>query len=624
MIALQNIKKNLATASVILVTCGALNTTLAQNDTVRYVGKTLSNIDYHHGQLSPAVGVHATQIMRASREHPEKSDGFGWTYNHQPTMAYWNNTFYLEYLSDPTGEHIPPSQTFIMSSKDGVSWTMPKVIFPIYRIPDGWKKEGVDGVAKNLDAIMHQRMGFYTSQDKRLFALAYYGIAMDAKDDPNDGKGIGRVIREIKKDGNYGEIYFIRYNKSWDKSKSAFPFYTKSKDKGFKKACEEILSEPLIVQQWVEEADRDDELIPLQKPYKAFSYYHLPNGNVVGLWKHALTSISKNGGKSWEYMPLRAPGFVNSNAKIWGQKTSDNRYATVYNPSEYRWPLAISTSDDGLNYTDLLLVHGEISPMRYGGNYKSAGPQYVRGITENNGTPPDGKLWVSYSVNKEDIWVASVPVPVTSVVTKDVNDVFNNLPDGEELKMWNTYDLAWASTKLETNSDGSKCLILRDKDAFDYARAERVIPFATKMEATFIVKPEQNNHGLLQIEFQNKQGLPAVRLVFDADGEVKVKNGARFSGIAKYEANKEYKITVNLEVKSRSYTVKVNEGKESTKIFYAPVDGFERIMFRTGEQRYSPNPDTAPDTPDFDDLEDTGKEIPEAVFNIKSLVTKKL
>nr|HMQ45652.1 six-hairpin glycosidase [Mariniflexile sp.] len=53
----------------------------AQQDTIKYVGKTLSNIDYHHGQLSPAVGVHATQIMRASREHPEKADGFGWTYN---------------------------------------------------------------------------------------------------------------------------------------------------------------------------------------------------------------------------------------------------------------------------------------------------------------------------------------------------------------------------------------------------------------------------------------------------------------------------------------------------------------------------------------------------------------
>nr|WP_244860215.1 hypothetical protein [Flavobacterium psychroterrae] len=141
---------------------------------------------------------------------------------------------------------------------------------------------------------------------------------------------------------------------------------------------------------------------------------------------------------------------------------------------------------------------------------------------------------------------------------------------------------------------------------------------------TFTVKPEQNNHGLLQVEFQNKQGLPAVRLTFDADGQLKTKTGARFNTIAKYEAGKEYKVNVKLNVKTRSYTIKVNDEKESTRIFYAPVDGFERIMFRTGEQRYSPNADTEPDTDDYDDLPQTGKLIPEAVFNIQSLITKKL
>nr|WP_315155534.1 exo-alpha-sialidase [uncultured Flavobacterium sp.] len=624
MIAFQNIKTNIVTATTILLSCVAVNSAQAQQDTIRYTGKTLSNVDYHHGQLSPAVGVHATQIMRASREHPEKADGFGWTYNHQSMMAYWNNTFYLHYLSDPSGEHIPPSQTFMMTSKDGVTWTKPAVLFPIYHVPDGFKKEGVESVAKNIDAIMHQRMGFYVSSDNRLLATGYYGVALDKKDDPNDRKGIGRVIREIYKDGTYGPIYFIRYNKTGNPLPTTFPFYTKSKDKKFIKACDELMSKPLLMQQWVEEADRDDELIPLKKQYKAFNYYHLPNGNVVGLWKFALTSLSKDNGKTWEYTPLRAPGFVNSNAKIWGQKTSDNRYATVYNPSEYRWPLAISISDDGLNYKDLLLVHGEVSPMRYGGNYKSAGPQYVRGILEGNGTPPDGKLWVSYSVNKEDIWVASVPVPVTSEVKENANDVFNDLPNGEELKLWNTYDLSWASTKIEKKTDGKKWLTLRDQDFFDYSRAERVIPFAQKMEATFTVKPEQNNHGLLQVEFQNKQGLPAIRIVFDSDGEIKVKHGARHGGIGKYEAGKEYTITVKLDVTSRSYTVKVNDSKETNKIFYAPVDGISRIMFRTGDQRYTPNADTEPDTPDFTDLPDTGKLIPEAVFNIKSLVTNKL
>lgn len=609
--------------SILMLVVYGTNCVDAQQDTIKYVGKTLSNIDYHHGQLSPAVGVHATQIMRASREHPEKADGFGWTYNHATNMAYWNGVFYLNYLADPVGEHIPPSQTLLMTSKDGENWDMPKVIFPIYRIPNGYKKEGVAGVAENLDAIMHQRMGFFTSSDNRLFTLAYYGISMDKKDSPNDGKGIGRVMREIYKDGSLGPIYFIRYNKGWNEKNTSFPFYKNSKDKGLKKACEELLSQPLQMQQWVEEADRGDALIPLKKQYKAFSYYHLPNGNVVGLWKHALTSLSKDGGKTWEYDPLRAPGFVNSNAKIWGQKTSDNRYATVYNPSEYRWPLAVSTSDDGLNYTDLLLVHGELTPMRYGGNYKSYGPQYVRGITENNGTPNDGKLWVSYSVNKEDIWVTSVPVPVKSTVENDVNDVFNILPDGKELDFWNTYNLSWASAKIE-NTNSEKTLTLRDHDPFDYARVERVIPFAQKMEAIFTVVPEQNDYGVLQVEFQNKTGLPSIRLVFDNDGVLKTKAGSRFRTISEYKTGETYTIHVVLDATSRSYTVRVNGEKESRQIFYAPADGIERIMFRTGEQRHFPTPDTPADKADYDDLPNTGMSIPEAVFHIKSLITKKL
>ncbi|HJX71277.1 MAG TPA: hypothetical protein VJ346_04975, partial [Bacteroidales bacterium] len=59
-------------------------------DTIKYTGKTLSNIDYHHGQLSPAVGVHNIQVMHANREYPAEGDGFGWTYNHAPMLACWN------------------------------------------------------------------------------------------------------------------------------------------------------------------------------------------------------------------------------------------------------------------------------------------------------------------------------------------------------------------------------------------------------------------------------------------------------------------------------------------------------------------------------------------------------
>ena len=223
------------------------------------------------------MGVHNIQVMRASRELPETADNLGWTYNHAPMLAYWNNTFYLEYLNDAVGEHIPPGQTMLATSTDGYNWTMPQPMFPIYKIPDGTIKEGQTTAAKDLVAVMHQRMGFHISADNRLLALGYYGISMDAHDSPNDGHGIGRVIREIFKDGSFGPIYFIRYNKQWNEKNTSYPFYEKNKDKGFVKACDEILANPLLTQQWNEESDADDPLIPLQGEYKALSYYHLPN-----------------------------------------------------------------------------------------------------------------------------------------------------------------------------------------------------------------------------------------------------------------------------------------------------------------------------------------------------------
>lgn len=115
-------------------------------------------------------------------------------------LAYWNGRFYMHYLSDPSDEHVPPSQTFLMTSEDGYHWTDPDVLFPPYRVPDGYTKESRPGmVAKDLFAIMHQRVGFYVSKSGRLIAMANYGVAFDKKDDPNDGNGIGRVVREIKK-----------------------------------------------------------------------------------------------------------------------------------------------------------------------------------------------------------------------------------------------------------------------------------------------------------------------------------------------------------------------------------------------------------------------------------------
>ena len=57
-------------------------TSASAQDRIHYTGTELSNPTYHDGQLSPVVGVHNIQLVRANREHPDASNGGGWTYNH--------------------------------------------------------------------------------------------------------------------------------------------------------------------------------------------------------------------------------------------------------------------------------------------------------------------------------------------------------------------------------------------------------------------------------------------------------------------------------------------------------------------------------------------------------------
>ncbi|WJH33864.1 exo-alpha-sialidase [Paenibacillus sp. CC-CFT747] len=296
-------------------------------------------------------------------------------------------------------------------------------------------------------SVMHQRMGFYCAGDGRLLALGFYGFSPTPKVSPNNGKGIGRVVREIYADGRLGPIYFIRLNRhaGWTESNVSFPMYTESEDEGFRQACEELLQDRLATLQWWEE-DRSPDGFYAVEGGTAFNHYRLPNGEVAGLWKHSLTAFSADEGKTWS-VPERAPSLIMAGGKIWGERTSDSRYALVYNPSpigNHRWPLALVTGEDGLAFDEMLVVHGEVPPRRYYGQHKNYGASYTRGLEAGSEFPPGGSMWVTYSMNKEDIWVSEIPVPIRSRVSEPVADTFTDMETGGRVKDWNVYSPLWA------------------------------------------------------------------------------------------------------------------------------------------------------------------------------------
>ena len=573
------------------------------NEPIRYIGGVSADPNLHEGRLRYAIGTESRQTMRANRTHPEWSEGYGWTYNHAANLCYWNNQFYQQYLSNPADEHIAPGQTLITKSADGRHWAKPEVVFPPYIPPSGVKiPEGYTGY------MMHQRMGFYVAPDGRLLVLAFYGHT----EDPFENGGIGRVVREAYKDGTFGPIFFIRYTShaNWNETNTSFPFYTKSSDKGFVSACKSLLSDKLKTMQWWDEDHGLDGFYTITEAGEAFNYYHRKDGKVVGLWKRSLCALSDDGVHFSK--PVKSPTLEMPGGKMWGQATSDGRYALCYNPvetDEYRYPLIITTSDDGILFDNMLLVMGEVPPRRFMGRWKDFGPCYMRGIIEGNGNPPGNDMWLAYSMNKEDMWISRISVPIRYSVKGEVNDNFNTLPMGGAVTDWNIYAPKWAPVEVaDFPSSTNKSLLLQDKDPYDYARAIRVFEETKKGEITARIFPKQNKQGMLDIEVTDRYGNRPVRISFNDQGIIQAADGGKLVDLQVYKPEQWYELKIDIDAQPfGSYSVSI-DGKlvmSHAKLAEA-VKSVERISFRTGPyrdlpNRTTPNQEPAPPLPGADD-----------------------
>ena len=569
---------NLLLLLCMAVLCNAQPQGRDQNVVLKYLGadKT-ANTDFHDGQMRPAVGTHNYQILRANRSYPEMAEGTGWTYNHAPMLAYWKGHFICEYLSNPVGEHSSPGITLITKSKDGVNWEKPQIVFPIYFTPgitDG-------GNLEINDYHMHQRMGFYVAPNGKLLIMAHYG--------GNDGDGIGRVVREMYDDFSLGPIYFIRLNDKWN-GEVNYPKYSESDDTEFIKACDSFMADKIRRIQWWEEDYKADDASEFYMPYereKAFCFYTISDSLTIGLFKARMMTWTKDGGKSWK-QPFKAETLTYGGAKIWGQKLDNGQYALVYNPTDSpnRHPLCVAVSKDGINFNDLAVVHGEVPVKRYWGIEKRPGPQYVRGIVEGNGNPPGDDLWVVYSVNKEDIWISRIPALVKRTVDGPVKDDFNNMVTGGIVTGWNIYSPLWCPVKIvEDPVSPEKCLMLKDFDPYDYARATRVFGQEDKQQITFDLFIDSNPRDFF-IDVCNKSGNRLIKLSIDTENIVQVSDGNKSQQTTKkLSKQKWHKIILDFNSISAEYNLFINDELVVKGNNFAGNGIPERIEFRTGEYR---------------------------------------
>lgn len=615
---MRRLARRLRWAGCGLVACGAacLAQTGSAREPVRYLGGVYVDENVHDGRLRPVVGASSFQVMRANRTRPELGDGFGWTYSHAPMLAYWNSKFHVEYLSNPVGEHEPPGQTLVVSSADGRRWGRPVVAFPAYRPPPG-----VVPPPGSTGYMMHQRMGFFVAPNGRLLLLAFYGHAPN----PFRQSGIGRVVREMYRDAKMGPIYFLRYNTGtpWREQNTAFPFYTRSPDPEFVAACEALLSNQLMVEQW---RDEDPDAAVMRGPCSSLSFFHRPDGVVAGVCKQAFAALSIDEGASWS-APVRSSTFITNNAKMWGQRTPDGRYALVYNPVPYgvqRWPLAVAAGDDGIVFTSLNLVHGEVPARRFLGRAKDFGSQYVRGIAEGNGDPGEAAFWVAYSMNKEDIWISRIPAPIRERVAGPVADRFDDLTAGGEVPGWNLYSPKWAPVAVEEFPNrANRSLALRDRDPYDYARAVRVFPEGKRAQVRCRVQPKNAGVDPFEIEVMDRYGNRPVRIVFTTDGWIGAVNGGALAQVRRVRPGQWHDLHIAVDASRGRFDLTIDGTSALPGAQFAEaVLSVERVSFRTGPYRNDPSRQLDRYDPTLKDLPGADEPAPEALFYVDDVTIR--
>jgi len=192
------------------------------------------------------------------------------------------------------------------------------------------------------------------------------------------------------------------------------PSFDRAADAGFVAACREAAGNNLLLEQQdygVYLGDRrmkwhDDPELNSGEMFgfgKAFCFYHRQDETLVGLCKLGYATLSDDNGQTWS-RPVQPPSLLAGPGKIWGQRTADGRFALAYNPDPgraKRYPLVIVHGDDGREFRDMRVIHGELVSPRYARRPSSIA--YMRGLAEwaDDGTFADTKqaLWLVYSVS---------------------------------------------------------------------------------------------------------------------------------------------------------------------------------------------------------------------------------
>ena len=342
------------------------------------------------------------------------------TFNLHGYLAYYQGVLFAGWDSQARDENTSGQHgTFCYSTDDGKTWSAPRPLFP--------------PLAENVPASeTKEPKPFQTSQgfaevDGWLYAVEIVDKTLPEKlyrFNEVSRKRIGLLARVVRADGTLGEVFWL--SDAAPEPEPGFPAYPAGEPSLVTK-INAYFQQPAHLPQLVfgprAHPDSDDDH-RMTEPTPA---WQLESGVWVRLYRdvgsiHAKTKLeveasksrrnyaafSFGDGKTWT-TPTRT-SFPDSCARSNAGRLPNGQYYVINNilpmsPKKGgRSMLAISLSLNGLNFDRMAIIRFVAPPQRYEGKAKSIGYQYPHSVVV-------GKcLWLIYSVNKEDIEVARIPL----------------------------------------------------------------------------------------------------------------------------------------------------------------------------------------------------------------------
>ena len=254
------------------------------------------------------------------------------------------------------------------------------------------------------------------------------------------------------------------------------------------------------------------------------SQYLQPDGTIVMLFRdqsssfYKLVSVSKDRGETWTKTTLTS--FPDARTKQCAGNLPDGTSFIVSCPvpAKRRWPLVLHLSGDGKKFGQAILLRsgtpGDLPPRRYDGRYKTLGYSYPKAIVHK------GKLYISYSTNKEDVecTIVTIAKPKTTTAQKRKKYEFQrNLPVyADSLIAHLDYPMAWENSGIKKFSKWKKAA--RQK-VFDCMLMPPPPP-ANGYQAKVLFEEQRDGYKARKIEIRLSQyyTVPAYVLIPDGTG----------------------------------------------------------------------------------------------------------